>query len=182
MYCTALQAAAYDVDERLGSGVEKDAVDAEIGCGFQIGRFVADEETTGKFEPPFFRSSFEEPRAWLAAAACDRVVTHDAVRVMWTIIKGIDMGPLRPQAYLHVSMEAIDGRLIVVAASDTGLVRDHKDVIAGCVEEPYRCRGALDPLDLIQPMRVAMIDIQHAVAVEECGWTFQFEPAVMRRL
>ena len=87
--------------------------------------------------------------------------------MMRAVIERVDMGAFRPQGILHVGMELAHGRFLVVAAGDAGLVGDDDHVIAGLIEQPHGFWRACDPFKLFGPVGIAVVDIEHAVAIEK---------------
>ena len=83
------------------------------------------------------------------------------------MIEGVDMRALRLECILHVGVEGVHVRLAVHAAGDAGLVGDDNDGKAGFVEHPHGFRRACDPVELVDAMGVAVVDIEHAIAVEK---------------
>ena len=77
------------------------------------------------------------------------------------------MRALRPQGILHKGVELVHGSFLVVTARDAGLVGDDEHEIAGLVEQPHGLGRAGDPFQLVGPVGVAMVDIEHAVAIEK---------------
>ena len=65
-------------------------------------------------------------------------------------------------------------RLVVVAAGDAGLVGNDEDMPAGLGGVTDRIARAVDPLEAVARADIAVIDVEHAVAVQEqalCGAT-----------
>ena len=69
--------------------------------------------------------------------------------MMRAIIECVDMGVLCLERFLHVGVEFVDGRFVIIAARDAGLIGDDDHEIAGLVEQAHGLRRAGDPLQLV---------------------------------
>ncbi len=65
-------------------------------------------------------------------------------------------------------MESLHCILIVVSARNAGLVAYNKDVVSGLVQEPDGLWRTIDPLKLLRPISIPMVDIEYAVTIEKC--------------
>ena len=78
------------------------------------------------------------------------------------------MGAMRGKALLHVCMERLYRIFIVVAARNTGLVRDNKYVVSGFVQQPDGFERSIDPFKLFGSVGIAVVDVENAIAIEKC--------------
>ncbi|EZQ15567.1 hypothetical protein CF98_11075 [Halopseudomonas bauzanensis] len=85
------------------------------------------------------------------------------------MVEGVDMSAHVGQFRLHARVEGMHVRLVVEAMGDAGLIGDHEHKIARLVEGEHGFARAFHPPQLLGPVGVAVVDVEHAVAVEEGG-------------
>ena len=84
------------------------------------------------------------------------------------------------QTFDQQGVEAVHGLFAEQAARHAGLVGDDDGRIARVVQPLHRLGGAGDQDQLIGPVRIAAVDDQHAVAVEEGGGALGHAGSVSR--
>ncbi|MNS92548.1 hypothetical protein D3C72_1266900 [compost metagenome] len=84
-------------------------------------------------------------------------------------VDGVDAGAALGQTLDQQGVEAVHGVLAEQAARHARLVGDDDDDIAGVVQPFHRLGGAGDQDQLVGAVRIAAVDDQDAVAVEEGG-------------
>ena len=90
-------------------------------------------------------------------------------RMMRAIPDVVDDGALRRQFGEHPVVQLADIALGKEAARHAGLVGEEEDKISGVVEPADRLRGIRHPADPLLRAHVAVVVIDHAIAVEEGG-------------
>ena len=115
------------------------------------------------------RRLFEQAGLRLAAIAGDGVTRDRALRMMRAIIERVDAGAGGGELPPDLVVETLDVVLAVIAARDARLVGDDDRQEAGVVQQPHRLGRAGDQVELLETMHVAVVDIEHAVAIEEGG-------------
>ncbi len=74
---------------------------------------------------------------------------------------------MRPQRLLHVRVQQAHRVLVVKAPRHPGLVGDQEGEQVAVVGRLDRGDGVFGPLEVFRPMDIAVVDIQHPVAIEE---------------
>ena len=80
--------------------------------------------------------------------------------------------PVHKELLLAVNRSALQGEYAVLAiksVGNAGLVGDHHNPVAEMVEAAHAFDRARNPFDLVGSMHVAAIDVDDAIAIEECG-------------
>ena len=65
--------------------------------------------------------------------------------MVWAVAEVVDVGTDGHQLLLDVGVQRSNGRLVVVAAGDAGLIRHHEGELAAVVDKLDRVAGAFDP-------------------------------------
>ncbi len=96
-------------------------------------------------------------------------VLQHRVLVVGREIDGVDMAARRRQVLAQRRVHRVHGRLVVVAPADARLVGDDDHQIAQVIQAPDRLGSAGNPLDVLDRVHIALVDVEHPVAVEEGG-------------
>ena len=91
------------------------------------------------------------------------------VRVIRRVVESIDVAASLRQVFRHPLMQGLHIGLAVVASADARLIGHHDHQPTGPVERRHRFPRAGDPAEIFPAEDVAVILVQHAVAVEEQG-------------
>lgn len=84
-------------------------------------------------------------------------------------IECVDMGAMRCKIVLHMCVEKIHRRFIIVAAGNAGLIRDDQYVVPGQIQKAHSFRRPSHPFELFRLVSVAMIDVKNAITIEKGG-------------
>src|SRR5262245_30491993 len=88
--------------------------------------------------------------------------------VIRTVVHSSDRYMFRFKAITHPSRQVFIGGFIEITTADAGLVGDDNDQPAQLVgPEASQFENSRDELELVRPVNVATVDIDHAVAVKK---------------
>ena len=135
--------------------------------GLHVARRVADQHAARRVEPPFCDQIQDHSRRRLAPVAGHAVARDGGVFVGGAEAYVIDGAARVTHGLGHAGVQGGEGRLIVEAAGDAGLVGDDEDVPSGFGRGADCGDGAIDPLPAIMRADPAMVVIDGAVPVEE---------------
>jgi hypothetical protein len=102
------------------------------------------------------------------------VAVVDGVLVMGRDIEGVDPAAHWSQTRLQGGMKGVDLGLGEIAARHARLVGDHQHLDPGRVQRRDRLAGALDPVQPLGLADIAVVEVQHPVAIEEDGFQRRF--------
>src|SRR6185503_2082937 len=163
------QRCAHDVDQRLRFFVEPHALDAKARGRFAVAVPVADEEALAAIDIEIAGGLREQAGLRLAAVASHTVACDERLRVVWTVIESVDTRALGGKPRRELVVETPDVVFAVKPARNTRLVGHDKHQVSGIVQEPHCFACTRDDIELIDPVDVAVIDVEDAVAIEERG-------------
>ena len=159
----------YDVDQRLRSFVEPHTLDAKARGRFAVAVPVADEEALAAIDIEIAGGLREQAGLRLAAVASHTVACDERLRVVWTVIESVDTRALGGKPRRELVVETPDVVFAVKPARNTRLVGHDNHQVSGIVQEPHCFACTRDDIELIDPVDVAVIDVEDAVAIEERG-------------
>src|SRR6185312_10346750 len=96
-----------------------------------------------------------------------------SVFMVGAILELVDMGAEAGQFLVHPAMQPIDRIDAIIAARNAGLIGHHECQVASVIAQLDGFARACNPFEILDPVYIGFIDIQHAVAVEEYGGTPQ---------
>src|SRR5262245_35940349 len=148
---------------------EQEARDAGCAGGRDIGLLVANEEACILVDREIDAGAQDHAGSGLTVDMMTTELRDAPFRVIGTVVERIDDGATRGQLVAHPGMQRMHAVLAVVSVRDPGLVGDHDHAVAEIIEPTNCFDRARNPLDLLGPMHIAVIDIENAIAVEEHG-------------
>src|SRR5262249_19893138 len=106
---------------------------------------------------------------WLAPVTRRSIVHHGGFRVVRTEAKIINTCASAAQLISKRRIESADVLFGKIAARQAGLIGNDKAVEAAIVEPLDGGDGTRDPGELSRLVHVPVVDVEHAVAIEERG-------------
>ncbi|SUS05719.1 hypothetical protein DF3PB_2060003 [uncultured Defluviicoccus sp.] len=159
------------LDRRSGAA-KRDEAGGQAGClaSGHIRWRIADHQAPLPPDRPLLQKLFDHPAAGFAAIAGAAICRDDAVWVMRAIPESVDVGANSPKVLVHPAVQFDDGRLVVEAAGDAGLVSHDEHENSTIVEALDHGRYPVQPAKRIDRVCVACIYVERAVSIEEhCG-------------
>lgn len=145
------------------------ARDAGGCCRLEIRNPVADQEAPGDLDRPGPHQVQQHAGRRLAPGGDTPIPLDDRFGMIRAEALVVNPGALCGELFPDVVPQATVVGLAVTAFADPGLVRNDEDVVSTTVQYPDRLRGTRDPLEPVDGPDLAVIPVDHAVAVEENG-------------
>ena len=82
-------------------------------------------------------------------------------------VNRVEPSPYSSELSLHPIHKAVKSSLIVIALRDAGLISDDDDDRSRPIRGQHGILGAIDPVEILDPMHVAVVDVQNPVPVEK---------------
>ncbi len=144
-------------------------LDAGVEGGLQIAGLVAERHRCGHVDRMLARSAQEHAGIRLAVLGLGAVFADAVFRVRGAVIDVEYRHALGLEACAHPGCKGLELFLGELSAADAGLVGDDDDVEAAHDRVPAQVEDARHELEPLGRVDVTVIDVDHAVAVEEDG-------------
>lgn len=141
--------------------------DAGRSSGCQVAFFIADKKASRRIDRPAPQQVDDHPWSGFSPVAFSAVAGDGAFRVEGAVAEIVDMRTCCGKLSRHMHMHRPNIVFGIIAVCDTRLVGDDKNEKAAIVERFDGCLGAVDPTEPRDRTDVAVIMIEHAVAVEK---------------
>ncbi len=132
-----------------------------------VALLVADQETRGFVEIEIGERAQDHAGSRFAVDVALAELFDASLRMIGTIVEGIDDGALRGELIAHPRVQGEHAVLAIVSVGDAGLVGHHHHAVAKGVEAADAGDRTWHPFDLLGPVHVAVIDVEHPVTVEK---------------
>ncbi|MET4833070.1 hypothetical protein ABIF44_002477 [Bradyrhizobium japonicum] len=86
-----------------------------------------------------------------------------------TVLEVVDMGADCAQLAIHPVVQTMNIIHAKVAAGDARLIGDDEDVIAEIVAQLDGLARSLHPFEVVDPVHIVLVDVEHTIAIEEYG-------------
>jgi hypothetical protein len=136
-------------------------------AGGDVGLVVADQHALRQVEPEVCLRSQNHSGIRLAVVRLAPIVANPFRRVKRAVIDAANWDAALAKPVEHPRGQCPEIVFGIVAAADSGLVRDHDGHEAGV---PSRAAQFEDPgreLEILDSVNVAFIDVDHSVAIEK---------------
>jgi hypothetical protein len=105
---------------------------------------------------------------------------RDGFRMEGAAVDGVDAGADLRQLRGHGGMKSVHVLKAIETSGDPRLIGDHEHPPTRLIGAPNRFARAGRPAEVLHAVRIADVDVQHAVAVEEQGRAAHAGPALRR--
>jgi hypothetical protein len=147
---------------------EQRAADAGAPASLQVGGFVADDDRVFRRDIEVGQRAQDHAWIWLSVRVVDPPESLDGrFGVERANVESVDLAAFDRKVLLHRLVKARDCGQIEVAAGYAGLVGGDDHQNASGIQLCNRPLGAGDPFQAVDLGDIAVIDDQHAVAIEE---------------
>src|SRR6266566_1510759 len=137
-------------------------------AGLDITHFVSQDRGLSGIEAKVRHGPQDHTRVGFAPRMIAAVLADAIEGVIRAVIDSSDRCVFRFKAITHPPRQVFIGPFVEITATDAGLVADDNDQPAQLVgPESSQFENSRDELELVRPMDVATINIDHAVAVEK---------------
>jgi hypothetical protein len=149
------------------TGLHQDRPAAGSQTRLNIREFVTHQKRGGQVKGVPFSSLKKHAGKRFAAEAFPSIGFHPFLRMVGTVVVGIDGGAGTGQLPVKVLVKLMQLPFTVQPPGDTCLVGNDDDQVSGPPEQPDRLRGAGDELEFRGPKNIPVILIDRAVPVQE---------------
>src|SRR5262249_60401686 len=147
---------------------ENPQTDPSRRAGLDVAHFVSQDGGLSGIETEVRHGPQDHIRVGFAPWMIAAVLADAMERMIRAVIDASDRGVFRFKALTHPSRQVFISAFVEIAATDAGLVGDDNDHPAQLVgPEAGQFENSTDELELVRPMDVATVNIDHAVAVKK---------------
>src|SRR5262249_20020802 len=143
------------------------AGEAGAAGGLHVTRLVADQKALLHAHWPMRDQVLHHPGTGLAPIRLAPVLANSTLGMKRTIAERIDVSAALPQLLVDPAVQLAHVVLGIVPAPDAGLVSHDKDEEAAIIEPFDRFPCAVDPFEMLRQMYIAVVDVEHPVAIEK---------------
>src|SRR5499433_287746 len=135
-------------------------------ASLDVAHFVSQDRGLNRIEVKIGHGLQYHTRVGLAPRMIAAVLADAMEGVIRTVINSSDRYVFRFKAFTHPSRQVFVGGLIEITTADAGLVGDDNDQPAQLVRpEASQFEDSRNKFELVRPMDVTTVNIDHAVAV-----------------
>jgi hypothetical protein len=139
-------------------------------ASLDVAHFVSQDRGLNRIEVKIGHGLQYHTRVGLAPRMIAAVLADAMEGVIRTVIHSSDRYVFRFKAITHPSRQVFIGGFIEITTADAGLVGDDNDQPAQLVgPEASQLENSRDELELVRPVNVATVNVDHAVAVKKKG-------------
>jgi hypothetical protein len=137
-------------------------------AGLDVAYLVSQDRGLCRIEVKIGHGLQDHTRVGLAPRMIAAVLADAMEGMIRTVIHSSDRYVFRFKAITHPSCQVFIGGFVEITTADAGLVGDDNDQPAQLVgPEATQFENSRDELELVRPMNVATINVDHAVAVKK---------------
>ena len=160
--------ARFEEGQKIAPG-EQEARNAGSLCGRDVALPIANQEACVLVDCEVGERAQDHARPGLAVDVAATELGHAPLRMVGAMIERIDDRAVRGELLTHPVVQGEYAVLAIKSVGNAGLVGDHHNPVAEMVEAAHAFDRARNPFDLVGSMHVAAIDVDDAIAIEECG-------------
>ena len=137
-------------------------------AGLDVAYLVSQDRGLSRIEVKIGHGLQDHTRVGLAPRMIAAVLADAMEGVIRTVIHSSDRYVFRFKAITHPSCQVFIGGFVEITTADAGLVGDDNDQPAQLVgPEASQFENSRDELELVRPVNVTTINIDHAVAIKK---------------